>query len=52
MSFICSPESKNLPFLLINNNNFSQSESIVKIDHKMWLKNNDLSLSNLLKEAL
>jgi len=52
MSFIFSLKRKNLPFLLINNNNFSLPESIVKKDHKMWPERNDLSLSNLLKEVL
>jgi len=51
MSFIFSLKRKNLPFSLINNNNFALPESVIKKDCIMWPEINALSLSNLLKEV-
>jgi hypothetical protein len=52
MSFIFAPKRKDLPFLIINKNNFSLPDVIVRTSHMMWPENNALSLSNLLKEVL
>jgi len=52
MSLIFSLKRKNLPFLVINKNNLSLSDSIVRTDHMMCPDNNAFSVPNLLKEVL
>ena len=52
MLFIFSLKRKNLPFLVINKNNLSLPDSIVRTDNKVCPDNNALSVPNLLKEVL
>ena len=52
MLFIFSLKRKNLPFLVINKNNLSLPDSIVRTDYMVCPDNNALSVPNLLKEVL